>query len=207
MIKFINSKRILGIIIVITVSIVGIKIATNEEMNIKGVKYENGKVVEMDLGKYNKNKKYEEYPVYILNDGSEYNILKNDKVEVKYPKGLKIWYFNNKRIYLSNDDNTVGMDINYSKHMDKDVTAKEIVEKRKKIMEVEKKDFKYSNIEFKIDGNKIFETDIGESSEHGAVSEVIIYGRNIYDVRIIRNIELKNWDEIVKNIKESFKVL
>ncbi|GAA0067914.1 hypothetical protein UT300002_26970 [Clostridium perfringens] len=220
--KVIKSKIILGIIIIIAISIVGIKMATKEEMNIKGVKYENGKIVETDLGKYNKNKKYEGYEAYILSDNSDYNIFKNDKVEVKYPKILKIWYITKTDTYFSYTDEATfikennnekvvknfSMNISYSQYTDKDVNIKEIVESRKKFMDSNKKALKFSNIEYKVDGNKVFETDIGENGENGGFSEIITDEKNIYGLTILHNNKsVKNWDEIIKNIKESFKIL
>ena len=205
--KVIKSKIILGIIIIIAISIVGIKMATKEEMNIKGVNYEKGKIVETDLGKYNKNKKYEGYEAYILSDNSEYNIFKNDKVEVKYPKKFEVLYVTGKETDFSIYDRKVFMRI-FSQHVDKDITTKEIIEKRKKIMEENKKALNYSNIEFNSEENKIFEIDTGENNKYGGFSETIINGKDICEVSIFHNgIEVKNWDEIIKNIKESFKVL
>ncbi len=205
--KVIKSKIILGIIIIIAISIVGIKMETKEEMNIKGVKFEIGKIVETDLGKYNKNKKYEGYEAYILSDNSDYNIFKNDKVEVKYPKNFKALYVTGKETDFSIYDRKVFMRI-FSQHVDKDITTKEIIEKRKKIMEENKKALNYSNIEFNSEGNKIFEIDTGENNKYGGFSETIINGKDIYEVSIFHTgIEVKNWDEIIKNIKESFKVL
>ncbi|HAT4114545.1 hypothetical protein ACV3R5_16205 [Clostridium perfringens] len=205
--KVIKSKIILGIIIIIAISIVGIKMATKEEMNIKGVKFEKGKIVETDLGKYNKNKKYEGYEAYILSDNSEYNIFKNDKVEVKYPKKFEVLYVTGKETDFSIYDRKVFMRI-FSQHVDKDITTKEIIEKRKKIMEENKKALNYSNIEFNSEENKIFEIDTGENNKYGGFSETIINGKDICEVSIFHNgIEVKNWDEIIKNIKESFKVL
>ena len=205
--KVIKSKIILGIIIIIAISIVGIKMATKEEMNIKGVKFEKGKIVETDLGKYNKNKKYEGYEAYILSDNSEYNIFKNDKVEVKYPKKFEVLYVTGKETDFSIYDRKVFMRI-FSQHVDKDITTKEIIEKRKKIMEENKKALNYSNIEFNSEENKIFEIDTGENNKYGGFSETIINGKDICEVSIFHNgIEVKNWDEIIKNIKESFNVL
>lgn len=205
--KVIKSKIILGIIIIIAISIVGIKMATKEEMNIKGVKFEKGKIVETDLGKYNKNKKYEGYEAYILSDNSEYNIFKNDKVEVKYPKKFEVLYVTGKETDFSIYDRKVFMRI-FSQHVDKDITTKEIIEKRKTIMEENKKALNYSNIEFNSEENKIFEIDTGENNKYGGFSETIINGKDICEVSIFHNgIEVKNWDEIIKNIKESFKVL
>lgn len=205
--KVIKSKIILGIIIIIAISIVGIKMATKEEMNIKGVNYEKGKIVETDLGKYNKNKKYEGYEAYILSDNSDYNIFKNDKVEVKYPKKFEVLYVTGKETDFSIYDRKVFMRI-FSQHVDKDITTKEIIEKRKKIMEENKKALNYSNIEFNSEENKIFEIDTGENNKYGGFSETIINGKDICEVSIFHTgIEVKNWDEIIKNIKESFKVL
>ncbi|MDV5113544.1 hypothetical protein, partial [Clostridium perfringens] len=195
--KVIKSKIILGIIIIIAISIVGIKMATKEEMNIKGVKFEKGKIVETDLGKYNKNKKYEGYEAYILSDNSDYNTFKNDKVEVKYPKKFEVLYVTGRETDFSIYDRKVFMRI-FSQHVDKDITTKEIIEKRKKIMEENKKALNYSNIEFNSEENKIFEIDTGESNKYGGFSETIINGKDICEVSIFHNgIEVKNWDEII----------
>lgn len=206
--KVIKSKIILGIIIIIAISIVGIKMATKEEMNIKGVKFEKEQIVETDLGKYNKNKKYEGYEAYILSDNSEYNIFKNDKVEVKYPKNFRIQTITKTNIYLSSDDYKEGMGIRYSKNVDKNITTNEIVESSKKFMEANKHGLKYSSVEYKTDGNKVFVTGIGENSKYGGFSETIIDGGKVCGVTISHSgKEIKEWDEIIKNIKESFKVL
>ncbi|MGU8435350.1 hypothetical protein ACV3RS_15195 [Clostridium perfringens] len=205
--KVIKSKIILGIIIIIAISIVGIKMATKEEMNIKGVNYEKGKIVETDLGKYNKNKKYEGYEAYILSDNSDYNIFKNDKVEVKYPKILKIKNITNEEISLLNNDNKILMSISFI-HMNKTYTIKEIAEQAKKTLESNKEALKYSDIKYNVDGNKMFILANGNDNKNGSFSETVINNGEIYGLTIAHSEkEVKNWDEIIKNIKESFKVL
>lgn len=218
MLRFINSKIILGLIIIIAISIVGIKIATKEERNIKGVKYEKevkyengvkyeyGKIVETDLGKYNKNKNYEGYEAYILSDNSEYNIFKNNKIEVKYPKSFEIEYITNELISFSNKSN-IFMDIEYF-HTNRDIKVNDIIKRNKKYMKADKKGIEFNNVKFKAEENKVFEIGIEGNSEYGGFSETILNGKNNYELTIIHmRKEIKEWDEIIKNIKESFKVL
>ncbi|MGU8572129.1 hypothetical protein ACV3R5_16725 [Clostridium perfringens] len=211
--KVIKSKIILGIIIIIAISIVGIKMATKEEMNIKGVNYEKGKIVETDLGKYNKNKKYEGYEAYILSDNSDYNIFKNNNIEVKYPKKFKIWEITKKETSFSGDNKNILMSIKNSQRVG--ITKEEIIKERQKLIDIRKKlieknksELKNFNIELKVYNNKIFEIETGGNSNYEGFSETIINGKDIYEVSIFHTgIEVKNWDEIIKNIKESFKVI